>query len=332
MKIAVVIPSYNVRHHVLGVISRIGTEVALIYVVDDCCPQLSGQYVQDNCSDKRVKILFHSLNRGVGGAMCTGYAAALQDGAEIIVKIDGDGQMDPGILQRFTAPIQDGLADYTKGNRFFNLDTLWRMPWVRLVGNSGLSLINKVTTGYWNCIDPTNGYTAIHRGVLSMIPLEKIDPRYFFESDILFRLSTLRAVVLDIPMDAFYGDEKSSLNIKKVLVEFPPKFFVRIFKRIVYQYIFREFNIGTLCFFLGLPCFVFGVLFGAYSWWESGLGHVLASSGTVMLAALPIFIGFQLLLMAVFFDVSNYPKIPLVRLFRYVHLGNSAPSKDLAEP
>lgn len=327
MRVAVVIPAFKVKAHVLGVISRIGPEVSDIYVVDDCCPEESGKYIQDKCPDTRVKVLFNPKNQGVGGAMCTGYIAALQKGAEIIVKVDGDGQMDPGIIMRFVSPISDGMADYTKGNRFFNLDTLWRMPWVRLLGNSGLSFINKITTGYWNIIDPTNGYTAIHCSVLSMIPLGKIDHRYFFESDMLFRLGTVRAVVLDVPMDAFYGDEKSSLSIKKVLIEFPPKYFIRLLKRLVYQYIFREFNIGTICFALGLPFCFFGIVFGIHAWIEAGLVRVGATSGTVMLAALPIILGSQLLLMAIFFDIGNYPRIPLSQLFSHIRSNKINPAE-----
>lgn len=319
LMIAVVIPCYKVQKHILGVISSIGTEVSRIYVVDDCCPEKSGDLVKRECSDSRVTVLFHEVNRGVGGAVCTGYLEALKDGADVVVKIDGDGQMDPRLLMRFVSPIIDGLADYTKGNRFFNLDTLWQMPRIRLLGNSALSLINKVSSGYWNVIDPTNGYTAIHRHVLSMLPLQKLSDRYFFESDMLFRLGTLRAVVLDVPMDASYGDEVSNLNIKKVLIEFPPKYVAAFVKRLAYQYVFREFNIGTFCFVIGMALMLFGVIFGVHSWSVASAGRTSATSGTVMLAALPIILGFQMLLTALFFDINNYPKIPLARVFRHVN-------------
>ncbi len=137
-----------------------------------------------------------------------------------IVKIDGDGQMDPKLLKRFVLPILKGQADYTKGNRFYNLDNIDRMPGIRLFGNAVLSFMTKLSTGYWDTFDPTNGYTAIHSKIAEQLPFDKISSRYFFESDILFRLNTLRAVVFDIPMETLYGDEKSNLKITKILNDF----------------------------------------------------------------------------------------------------------------
>src|SRR5215208_5561111 len=159
--VAVVIPAFRVSRQVLGVISQIGEEVHRIYVVDDACPEGSGDLVQAQCPDPRVKVLRHQVNGGVGAAVITGYRAAVQDGADIIVKVDGDGQMDPALLHDFVAPIAAGQADYTKGNRFFNLEGLERMPRTRLIGNGILSFMNKVSSGYWDIFDPTNGYTAV---------------------------------------------------------------------------------------------------------------------------------------------------------------------------
>ena len=147
----------------------------------------------------------------------TGYRVALDDGMDIMVKIDGDGQMAPELLPDFVAPILAGEADYTKGNRFFDLEQVSQMPTVRLLGNAVLSFFNKISSGYWNLFDPTNGYTAIHRDVAACLPFGRISRRYFFESDMLFRLNTLRAVVVDIPMHASYGDEVSNLRISKVV-------------------------------------------------------------------------------------------------------------------
>src|SRR5690606_23713788 len=129
------------------------------------------------------------------------------DGADVVVKMDGDGQMDPVYLDNLIAPILAGQADYTKGNRFFDLETLRSMPTIRIFGNAILSFMNKLSTGYWDIFDPTNGYTAIHRSLISVIPWNKVSDRYFFESDLLFRLNTFRAVVKDVPMVAQYGDE-----------------------------------------------------------------------------------------------------------------------------
>jgi len=257
LKIAVAIPCYQVKAHILQVIELIPEQVQRIYVVDDACPDQSGVWVQQHCSDARVQVLFHQENQGVGGAVITAYQQALLEKMDIVVKIDGDGQMNPTLLPRFIEPIIQGQADYTKGNRFFALDTLTAMPLVRKLGNAALSFINKVSSGYWNIMDPTNGYTAIHCQVLALLPLDKLNSRYFFESDLLFRLGTLRAVVRDVSMMAHYADETSHLQIKQVLIQFPRLYLKSFFKRIFYNYFLRDFNGASLELILGVVLMLF---------------------------------------------------------------------------
>src|SRR5690606_9188448 len=170
VKVAVVIPCYKVTRHILGVLAAIGPEVDRIFVVDDCCPDGSGEFVRVHCTDERVRVLTHAANLGVGGAILTGYQAAIEEGLDIIVKVDGDGQMDPALIPIFIAPILAGEADYTKGNRFFNLEKIRAMPRIRLLGNAVLSFMTKFSSGYWHLFDPTNGYTAIHRDVAQLLP------------------------------------------------------------------------------------------------------------------------------------------------------------------
>ncbi len=314
--VAVVIPSYRVKEHILSVISGIGSIVEKIYVVDDRCPEGSGQFVQANCADPRVQVVFNEINLGVGGATMAGYRQALHDGYEVVVKLDGDGQMNPAIIPALIAPILNGEADYTKGNRFFSLENLEGMPSVRLFGNAVLSFVTKVSSGYWSIMDPTNGFTAIHQSALSLLALDKIDRGYFFETDILFRLNTIRAVVKEIPMKAVYGDEQSSLRIVKVLREFPRKHLTRFLKRIGYNYFLRDFNVGSIELVSGLLLVVFGILFGGYHWYEHSVLGTPTPTGTVMLAVLPIIIGVQLLLEAIALDVLSLPKEPLQRYLR----------------
>ena len=312
--IAVVIPSYRVKNHILEVISGIGNEVHKIYVVDDKCPEESGLYVQQHCKDNRVEVIFHDKNKGVGGAVKTGYRKALADQCDIVVKIDGDGQMDTALIPKFIQPILSGEADYVKGNRFFSLSSLSKMPALRVFGNSMLSVINKFVNGYWNVMDPTNGYTAIHKTALSLLELDKIADTYFFESDMLFRLGTLRAVVLDMPMFAKYEDEKSSMKISRILFQFPPKYINRFFKRLFYNYFLRDFNAGTVELIFGSLFFIFGVIEGFYHWFLSIESQIAATSGTVMLAALPTILGFQLLISGLQYDIRNIPIKPLQKL------------------
>jgi len=305
--IAVVIPCYRVTRHILGVIEAIGPEVARIYVVDDACPEGSGRMVQENCADPRVHILWHAQNQGVGGAVKTGYTQAAADGMEIAVKIDGDGQMDPGLIAQFVKPILNGDADYTKGNRFYNLEKIRSMPGVRLFGNAVLSMVAKFSTGYWNLFDVTNGYTAIHVKLINHLPLAKISNRYFFETDMLFRLNIIRACVMDIPMNAVYADEKSNLKIREIFLEFAAKHIKNSVKRIFYNYFLRDMTAASLELFLGLVLFGFGICFGLTQWAHTLSTGTLTPSGTVMLAALPIIMGLQMLLAFVTFDVSNVP-------------------------
>ena len=314
--VAVIIPCYKVRKHILDVIRRIGPEVSKVYVVDDECPEHSGIYVEKNCEDTRVKVIFNKKNLGVGGAVISGYEAALADGAEILVKIDGDGQMPPELLPNFIAPIQERIADYTKGNRFYSFYNVRTMPKVRLLGNAVLSFMTKISSGYWSIFDPTNGYTAIHKTALNRIDLKNVSKRYFFESDMLVKLGAERAVVIDIPMDAVYADEESGLNIKKIVPEFIKKHAFESIKRLVYTYFIRDFSLSSINLLFGLILIAFGTFFGSWKWIESSSSGHFASSGTVILAALPILLGFQMLLSFLAYDIGNQPKNPLSSLLK----------------
>lgn len=315
VRIAVVIPSYKVKRHILQVIAAIGEEIWRIYVVDDACPESSGSFVEQNCIDPRVRVIYHSENQGVGGAVMTGYLAAIADGAEIIVKVDGDGQMDPRLIPRFVAPILAGEADYTKGNRFFDLEELRTMPRTRLFGNAVLSLMAKLSTGYWNLFDPTNGYTAIHVDVAKRLPFEKISRRYFFETDIMFRLNTLRAVIVDVSMDAKYGGEDSNLRITKVAGEFLFKHVRNFLKRIFYNYYLRDLSLASIELPLGLFLLLFGLGFGGYHWLVSAQAEVATPVGTVMLAALSILTGLQFVLAFLGYDIASIPSRPRHKKF-----------------
>lgn len=309
--IAVVIPCYKVARHILKVIAAIGNEVSRIYVVDDACPEQSGKLVETNCHDERVSVLYHSVNQGVGAAVMTGYRAAIQESVDIIVKIDGDGQMDPSLIPSFVAPIFSGEADYTKGNRFFYLEEIRAMPTIRLVGNAILSFMSKLSTGYWNVFDPTNGYTAIHTNVARHLPFDKISKRYFFETDVLFRLNTLNAVVVDIPMDAQYGNEISNLKISKIFTEFLFKHTRNLFKRIFYNYYLRGLSIASLELPIGLFLMVFGDVFGLIKWHHAANLGVSTPLGTIMLSALPILVGMQFILAFLGYDIASVPIQPV---------------------
>lgn len=306
--IAVVIPCFRVGPTILDVIGRVGPEVTLIVVVDDCCPARTGEIVIARCEDPRLHVLRHAENRGVGAAVLTGMREAIHRGAEILVKIDGDGQIDPRLVPGLIAPIQAGVADYAKGNRFFFLSNAHQMPRIRLFGNLMLSFLTKLSSGYWNIMDPTNGFVAMHASVARLLPFDRIAPRFFFESDVLFHLGLLRAKVVDVPMLARYDQEESNLRVHRVLWPFLGRHLRNTWLRLLYRYFIRDFSLASLELVFGSALFLFGVLFGSGAWmWGLASGELM-STGTIMVAVVPLLIGFQLLLAFLNFDIVTMPR------------------------
>ena len=321
--VAVVIPCYRVGRHVLDVIGGIGPEVGWIFAVDDACPDGSGELIERECRDPRVKVIRHETNQGVGGAVATGYREARNCPADVVVKLDGDGQMNPDLIPALVAPILRGRADYVKGNRFFWLSHVSGMPAVRLFGNATLSFMTKLSSGYWQLFDPTNGFTAIHRSLLSELDLDHVAKGYFFESDLLYHLNQLRAVVTDMPMKAAYADETSSLRPGRMILPFLRGNLHNFARRLVYSYFLRGFSAATIELMLGVPLLLFGVGFGGIQWWHSVVDHLPSTAGTVMLAALPVIIGMQLLLSWLSFDVAAEPRQPMHLMLQEQNLGQA---------
>lgn len=307
-KIAVVIPCYKVKSHIGQVLAGIPPLVSTIYAVDDACPEGSGDFIEGTTTDSRVRVLRNKENLGVGGAVMHGYRKAVADGADVIVKVDGDGQMDTALIPAFVEPILSGYADYTKGNRFFDLSGLSKMPAIRIFGNAILSFMSKLSTGYWDVFDPTNGYTAISAKVAALLPMQKISKRYFFETDMLFRLGTYRAVVVDIPMSAHYADEQSNLSIKKILPEFLYKHCRNFVRRIGYNYFLRDMSIASLELVVGSALVIFAITFGGWQWYRAVVEGTRTALGTVMLPTVAIVSGIQFILAFLSFDIANVPR------------------------
>jgi len=306
-KIAVVIPAYRVKNKISQVLNSIQDFVSYVIVVDDCCPEESGTFIesQEYNSIQNLEVIFHEKNKGVGGAVVTGYKRALELGCDVVVKVDGDGQMNLDYLPKLIAPILSGEADYTKGNRFVDFKMLRKMPKIRLIGNSVLSFVLKAVSGFWNIMDPTNGYTAISGAALNNINLEKLSERYFFESDMLINLNFQRCIVKDVPIPALYDDEESSLSITRTLFQFPFYLIKGFSKRIFLKYYIYDFNMASIYLIFGLPLWLWGLSFGTYQWWWHIDHNILASAGTVMLAVLPLILGTQFLLQAIQIDIES---------------------------
>ena len=311
-KIVAVVPAYRVEGQIVDVLRRLPSYIRHIVVVDDASPDSTSDIVAVLAKrNRRILLLRHDHNQGVGGAMVTGFRKALELGAQIVVKIDGDGQMDVSHLPELLLPLIEGKADYTKGNRFRDFIALQKMPFIRRLGNMGLGFLAKAATGYWNLFDPTNGFLAIRVETLAQLPLERIDPSYYFETSMLANLYLISAVVRDVPMPARYQGEASNLIIRRVLFEFPSKLLVTFLRRMALKNFIYDFSMETVYLIMGIPLLLFGLIFGIIKWIQYASLNLPAPTGTVMLPTLTVLLGIQLLLSAVESDLRSVPKEPL---------------------
>ncbi len=306
---AVVIPAFRVERDIQDVLCGIPPYIAHIIVVDDASPDSSADLVAAAAlTDKRIHLIRHDRNQGVGGAMKSGFRVAIELGAQIILKLDGDGQMDPVHIPSLLTPLIEGVADYTKGNRFRDFESLRQMPLVRRVGNLGLSFLTKAATGYWNIFDPTNGYFAIRADVLAQLPLERIDNSYFFETSMLSHLYLLDAFVMDVTIPARYRNETSSLSIRRALFEFPFKLTQTLFRRLILKYFIFDFSMMSIYMLTGIPLLLFGLIFGITKWIQYAELGIAAPTGTVILPTLSVILAIQILLSAIEIDLNAAPR------------------------
>lgn len=312
--IVVVIPAYNEAAHIEGVISAIPKFVDCILAVNDASTDKTAD-VLASIEDPRLQIITHERNCGVGGAVLSGYRRALELGADIVVKVDGDGQMDPGDIARLISPIENNLADYCKGVRFRDPEVVSKMPKIRFLGNLGLSFLTKAASGYWNIFDPTNGFTAIGNKALALLNFDHLDQGFFFETHMLTELYHVNAVTLDVPIRTRYGNETSHLGVTHALMTFPMHLARALVKRITRRYFIDDFSAFSVFLISGLLLSGWGLVFGLYNWIANLIRGVETPAGTVMLAALPFLLGSQLLIQSVVLDIANVPKTPIRKTF-----------------
>lgn len=307
--IAVVVPAYKEEAHVGTVIETMPDYVDHIVVVDDCSPDGTSAAALA-VGDPRTTVVRHEVNQGVGGAIITGHRKAMDLGADINVVMAGDAQMDPTYLSELLDPLVDSGIGYAKANRFFMTSSFQGMPRHRVVGNVALSFATKVASGYWHLFDPQNGYTAIKREVLQRLPLDRIAKRYSFENDMLIQLNILRIPAVDVPIPAVYGSEVSSIRLSRVIPELASLLLVGFWKRFFYKYVLWSFSPVALLFIAGLASLAFGVAVGLWVLIQT-LGPPVASPGSVLLTALPMALGIQLLVFALLLDIQESPDRPM---------------------
>jgi glycosyltransferase involved in cell wall biosynthesis len=306
LTLAVVIPAHNEETHIGAVLAAIPAWVDRVIVVDDASTD-GTVHVAEACGDPRVTVLRHDHNRGVGAAMRTGYRHAINGGFDLAAKMDADGQMLAEELERLVEPFAMGLADYAKGNRFYFRGAADSMPAHRGFGNTALSFLTKFASGYWHVYDSQCGFTVTRVPFLKLIDLDDLSEDYFFENDMLIKLNTLNARVVDVPISTVYGQERSGVKPGRVVLSFPPRLFARGTRRFWRKHLVTDFSpIGFLTI-AGMAFGAFGTVFGGYHWALSvATGHV-ASTGTVMIAVLPLILGIQLLVQAFSLSVQASP-------------------------
>ena len=304
LKYCVILPAYNEGGYVARVVSRIPDWVDGIIIVDDASTDDTLR-VAESLADTRVQVHHHETNKGVGGAMVTGFRAALDGGYDVAIKMDADDQMDAEELPVLVRPIELGMADYTKGNRFRRTGRPSSMPGRRWFGNVVLSFLTKVASGYWHVFDPQCGFIAITAPTLRVLKLDGIARDYFFENDMLIRLNVIDARVVDVDTSALYGNETSHVRIGRVSWTFPPRLARGFVWRFVRRHLMNDFGLIGFLAVVGAAFTLFGTLFGLYHWIESISTGIPATSGTVMVAVVPLILGIQMLLQALSLEVQS---------------------------
>ncbi len=305
LSIAVVVPAFNEALLIGGTIGSMPDFVDHIIVVDD----MSGDdtsAVALAVGDRRVVLIRHEKNTGVGGAVLDGHRRALELGADVSVVMAGDAQMDPAYLPDLLDPIAEEGVEFTKANRFFSRASFAGMPRHRFVGSVVLSFLTKAASGYWHLFDPQNGYTAVSRAALERIDLDRVSLGYQFENDMLIRLNIADVWARDVPVPAVYGREVSGMRMSRVIPAISGLLFRGFWRRILLKYVLYSFSPVALFLFVGLFLFLFGSGFGVWVFWEA-MNDQVPSAATVMAAAAPLLTGTHFLVNAMMLDIQESP-------------------------
>jgi len=316
-KIGCTIPCYKGGQITIDLIKKLHCYVDLIVLVDDGCPFKTGNLAKDYFKDSdKLHIIQNKFNKGLGFSVKRGFKFLIEKECEVIVKIDADGQMKPDLIPFLVKPLFENKSDAVKGNRFTSIDHFISMPKIRIAGNIILTFLNKISTGYWELSDPTNGFLAFNRLALKKVRLEKLDNQYFFESDLLFQCSLVNIFFEQLPMKSVYGSEISSLNPLKQIIIFSKQHFINFFKRIIYQYFVLDFNAGSLEI-IGFLFFSFSTLITFSKVYFRGLSiKEFASPGEANLISILFLVSIQLLLGILYFDSTYQPLMRQIKKWR----------------
>jgi glycosyltransferase involved in cell wall biosynthesis len=302
--IGIVVPAYNEALLIADTLRSIPKYADRIYVVDDCSKDKTSEIVGElSKKDDRIIGVRHEVNKGVGAAIATGYKRLLEDGLDIAAVMAGDNQMDGKNLPSLLDPIIDGRADYTKGNRLMSAEFRTGMSKWRVLGNTILTFLTKMASGYWHLMDPQNGYAAISGNALERIDLDSLYPRYGYCNDILVKLNVYGFRVMDVVMPARYGKEKSKIKYGNYIPKVSLLLLKDFFWRLKVKYVWLSFHPLVLFYMLGFTLTPLGILGGLFSlYMKIILGDSLFIKG--VLSLLLFIIGMQFLFFAMLFDMQ----------------------------
>ena len=303
-RVAVVVPAYNEEKLLPATLEGVPTFVDRIYVVDDRSTDATVERAR-SVQDRRVRVVEHERNEGVGAAIVTGYKQALADRIDVTAVMAADNQMDPEDLEHLCAPVARGELDYAKANRLFTGQAWELIPRYRYLGNAVLSLLTKIASGYWHIADSQSGYTAVSLEYLELLDLDRIYKRYGFPNDMLVHLNVWDARVRDIPSRPIYGvGERSGIRVRKVVPSISWLLIKGFFWRLREKYVIRDFHPLVFFYMLGFLMSLLGLALGIAEVVLRIMGNQITAA-TVVLVALLLIFGSQFTLFAMWFDMES---------------------------
>lgn len=304
--ISIVVPAHNEQKLIQKVLQDLPHWVDRIFVIDDYSQDATSDKVYERMeTDSRIVLIRHEKNQGVGAAICTGYKASLKDDVDIAVVMAGDAQMDPADLENLIRPVALEGVDYAKGNRLFQGKAWDIIPRHRYIGNSILSLLTKIASGYWHVADTQCGYTAISKKAMKMVDLDNVYPRYGMPNDLLVKLNIADCSVRDVPVRPVYNiGEVSEIRISRVVITISRLLVHCFFSRLIGKYVIRDFHPLVFFYTLGLIAFPAGALAGFYLFLYRMFSRPVSAT-SALFAVFLVISGLQFLLFAMWFDMEN---------------------------
>ncbi len=304
--VSVIIPAYNEEYLIKKTVDSVPGYVDKIYAINDASTDETLAVLRKlERSNKKLVVLNPESNGGVGHSIKLGLREAQEDGMDLAAVMAGDAQMDPEYLPVLIDNLIDRKLDYVKANRFLHREALKTMPAYRRIGNIVVTILTKFATGYYSIFDTQNGYVVYSRKAIDQLPYDMLSDRYDYENTVLIGLSIIGARVGDVAIPALYGEEKSTIKLFSTVAKVLSSLTKGFWKRIFYKYMLYNFHPIALFLTSGVLLFGVGTVVGLWILFERIFGNNVPTSGTVMLAVLPILLGFQLLLTALTLDVAQ---------------------------